>query len=67
MTASVEKIAKIRTGTRTESSFCRSSASCRTSQGTCEGAFEVSILNDKFNDKPARIGYNRAGGFCLSS
>ena len=29
--------------------------------------FEVSILNDKFNDKPARIGYYRAGGFYLSS
>jgi len=32
-----------------------------------KGLFEVSILNDKFNDKPIRIGYNRAGGFCLSS
>ena len=27
--------------------------------------FEVSILNDKFNDKPIRIGYNRARGSCL--
>jgi len=26
---------------------------------------KVSILNDKFNDKPIRIGYNRARGFCL--
>jgi hypothetical protein len=38
----------IRTGTRTEGSFCRSSASCLTSQGTCERPCEALILNDKF-------------------
>ena len=36
MTASVGKIAKIRTGTRTESSFCRSSASFQILLETCE-------------------------------
>jgi len=30
-----------------------------------KGLFKVSILNDKFNDKPVRIGYNKARGTCL--